>query len=422
MKTVFWPNYKGSNPIDLGLDRVFEALNRLGNPQNKLPKTIHIAGTNGKGSTLAFLRAMIEAEGKTCHVYTSPHLVEFNERIVIAGKNISDEFLNIVLQECKEKCDDLNLTFFEGTTIAALLAFSQVKADYLLLETGMGGRLDATNVMGLNESNPPMLTIITPISYDHMEFLGDTISKIAYEKACIIKENVPCIISRQPDEALKTILDYSKSKNSSVQVLGKDFNYKINNDGSFDFSVSNESLDYLSLKKPSLFGNHQYINATTAIAAALQISLSKNAIEHGVISAKWPARMQKLSEDFYLDGGHNAEAGNIIADYILQENKLVSKKNIAIVAMLNTKDFKSFIKNLSSAFDEIYITNIPNENNCRNPQEIKEVCDEFNIASKAFDNPESAINFAKSIDSRIVICGSLYLAGYVISENLNQNL
>lgn len=420
MKTAPWPNYKGINPIDLGLDRVFKALARLDNPQNKLPKTIHIAGTNGKGSTLAFLRSMIEAEGKTCHVYTSPHLVEFNERIVLADENISDNFLNEILKECKEKCDDLNLTFFEGTTIAAFLAFSKIKADYLLLETGMGGRLDATNIMGLNGNEPPLLTIITPISYDHMEFLGETISKIAYEKACIIKQNVSCIISRQNEEAFKTILDYASTKNSSTKTLDKDFYYKINEDGSFIFSSSNETN--LEFKKPSLTGNHQYMNAAVAIAAALQIGISAKAIVQGVTTAKWPARMQKLSENIYLDGGHNAEAGSIIADYIFQENKLISKNNIAIIAMLKTKDFKSFIKNLSPSFDDIYITNIPNESNCRSPSEIKEVCDELNISSKIFDEPLEAINYAIQQNARIVICGSLYLAGYVISKNLGQNL
>jgi dihydrofolate synthase/folylpolyglutamate synthase len=420
MKTASWPNFKGNNPIDLSLDRVFEALARLDNPQNKIPKTIHIAGTNGKGSTLAFLRAMIEAEGKTCHVYTSPHLVEFNERIVLAGENISDNFLNEILKECEEKCDDLNLTFFEGATIAAFLAFSKVKAGYLLLETGMGGRLDATNIMGLNGNNPPLLAIITPISYDHMEFLGDTISKIAYEKACIIKQNVSCIISRQNEEALKTILDYASTKNSSTKTLDKDFYYKINEDGSFIFSSSNETN--LEFKKPSLAGNHQYINAAVAIAAATQIGISAKAIVQGVTTAKWPARMQKLSENIYLDGGHNVEAGSIIADYIFQENKQISKKNIAIIAMLKTKDFKSFIKNLSPSFDDIYITNIPNESNCRSPSEIKKVCDELNIASKTFNTPEEAINYAIQQNARILICGSLYLAGYVISKNLGQNL
>lgn len=446
MKTPSWPNYKGNNPIDLNLDRVFKALERLGNPQNKIPRTIHVAGTNGKGSTLAFLRAMIEAEGKTCHVYISPHLVEFNERIVLAGKIISDDFLNVVLKECEEKCDDLNLTFFEGTTIAAFLAFSKVKADYLLLETGMGGRLDATNIMGLNGNNSPILTIITPISYDHMEFLGDTISKIAYEKACIIKQDVPCVISRQPQDALKTILDYAKTKNSITKVLDKDFSYKINEDGSFDFNIIEENLDSRfrgndtarhdtmchSLEKgnlishcftkPSLLGNHQYINASTAIAGALQIGISKNAIEQGVINAKWPARMQKIGDDIYLDGGHNAEAGSIIADYILQENKKFAKKNIAVVAMLRTKDFKGFIENLSTAFDEIYITNIPNESNSRSPSEIKQACEELKIASKIFNSPEEAIDSAKNQKARIVICGSLYLVGNIISAYPNQNL
>lgn len=411
MKTPKWPIPLGSKPIDLGLERVFAALERLYNPHKKLPPVIHIAGTNGKGSTLAFLRAMLETAGKKCHVYTSPHLVNFNERIVLAGAEISDEYLDEIILETKNKCENLGLTFFEGTTLAALLAFSKIPADFVLLETGMGGRLDATNVI-----DSPALTIITPISYDHMEFLGDTIAKIAYEKACIIKQNVPCIVSRQPDEALKVIEDFARTKNAEIISLDKDFYYSQNDDGSFVFRDQNGGIGY---PKPSLRGKHQYMNAATAIKAAIKLGVDKQHIKLGIKSASWKARMQKLADNIYLDGGHNAEAGEIISDFILEENKKKKLHNIALVGMIKTKDFASFIKNLKPVFQEIYASPILNEN-YREPAEIKAICTQLGIKCTVFDDFESAYNKAcngmEAAHNRVVICGSLYLAGHVLDK------
>jgi dihydrofolate synthase/folylpolyglutamate synthase len=193
MKLPFWPNPSGYRDIELGLTRVYQLLERVGNPHQKLPPTIHIAGTNGKGSTLAYLKAIFEDAGLKVDCYISPHLVRFNERIILAGKEIEDDFLNEILLECKKAAEiepKINVTFFEGITVAAFLAFSKIKADVLLLETGLGGRLDATNVI-----KKPIATIITPISFDHTEFLGITLAKIAFEKAGIIKPGVPVIIS-----------------------------------------------------------------------------------------------------------------------------------------------------------------------------------------------------------------------------------
>ncbi len=221
MKIPFWPEFKGYRDIDLGLDRVFRALERLDNPHKKLPKVIHIAGTNGKGSTLAFLRSVFESSNYKVHAYSSPHLVEFNERIYLAGKNISDEFLNECLKECKEKCEkdpEISLTFFEGTTLAAFLAFSRVEADILILETGMGGRLDATNVL-----DEVLASIITPISIDHAEFLGDDIAKIAFEKAGILKENCLAICGKQELEALNVIKNRANQLNCKLLAYGEDF-------------------------------------------------------------------------------------------------------------------------------------------------------------------------------------------------------
>ena len=214
MKLPFWPNPLGYRDIDLGLSRVFQLLERLENPHLKIPPTIHIAGTNGKGSTLSFLKAIFEESNLKVHTYTSPHLVNFNERIVLAGVEISDDFLNKILRQCQaaaEQKPEIKITYFEGITVAAFLAFSQIKADILLLETGMGGRLDATNVL------PQVLcSIITPISFDHQEFLGENLEKIAAEKCGIIKKNCPVIIGKQQDSVLKIIAQKTQELNCNL--------------------------------------------------------------------------------------------------------------------------------------------------------------------------------------------------------------
>jgi dihydrofolate synthase/folylpolyglutamate synthase len=415
MKLPKWPDPSSSNFIDLGLDRVLNALEKLDNPHLKLPPVIHVAGTNGKGSTIAFLRAMLEAAGKKCHVYTSPHLVEFNERIVVAGEQISDDMLNEVIDETKNKCEEIKLTFFEGTTLASFLAFSKVPADYVLLETGMGGRLDATNVIP-----NPALTIITPISFDHTEFLGDTIEKIAYEKACIIKKDSKCIVAEQPAEALKVINDYAKEVGSNIINYGQDFFAEINKDGSF---VYRDERSGMGLPKPSLRGKHQCMNAAVAARAATELGIDKQAIKTGIRSAQWGARIEKLVDNVYLDGGHNAQAAETIRDFILEENAKNKKHNIAIVGMMKTKDFGSFIRNIKPAFNEIFAIPVPGEN-YRDPAEMKKLCDILNIKCTAFDNFEDAYakacNGASAINNRTVICGSLYLAGYVLEHRTAQ--
>jgi len=415
VKTPKWPVPLGSKPIDLGLDRVFEALFRLGNPHHRLPPVIHVAGTNGKGSTIAFLKAILEAWGKKVHVYTSPHLVEFNERIILAGEIISDEILNDALEETRQKCEDINLTFFEGTTIAALWAFSKIPADFVLLEVGMGGRLDATNIMGLHGAPPPLMSIITPVSIDHIEFLGETLEKIAYEKASIIKPDNFAIISKQEGAALKVIKRFADEKNARLKIFGRDFDYNINEDMSFIFRNGERDI---TLPQPSLTGLHQYINASSAIAASVEINVPESAMIKGISSATWPARMQELSPDVYLDGGHNVQAAAVIRDFIWDKNEKEKKKNIAIVGMLRTKDFKNFIIELAKAFDEIIITKIPDEENCREPLEIKQVCDGIDVPARVIESPEKALKYAKSEGARTVICGSLYLAGYVLEHKL----
>ena len=433
MKFPDWPIPLGSKPITLGLERVFHALKLMGNPHYNLPPVIHVAGTNGKGSTIAFLRSILEASGKTCHVYTSPHLVEFNERIVLAGKEISDKFLNEVLQETKSACDsELQLSFFEGTTLAAILAFSKVNADYLLLETGLGGRLDATNIMGQAGAPKPVLTIITPISLDHTEYLGETVEEIAAEKAEIIKRDVTCIVGKQDIKASKVIQNVAKSKDAKLLEMGHDFDYdhKSSDNEGFKFSLGDKVINFA---KPGLLGDHQYHNASVAVAAALNLEskISDNNLNRGVKNACWKARMQKIStgkiakllrgnEDIYLDGGHNEAAAVNISNFILDENSKIKKTNVAIIGMLKRKDAKNFLLNIKDAFEEIIFCPIEGEESAYSPIEIQNISSELNIKSKISNSIEDALSQVKSFDqknSRLVICGSLYLAGQVLEFN-----
>ncbi len=409
MKTPFWPIPLGSKPIDLGLKRVVEALEKMENPHLKLPPAIHIAGTNGKGSTLAFLLAILEAAGYKCHVYTSPHLVEFNERIVVAGEITSDEFLTEVLNETKKLTENVNLTFFEGTTLAAILAFSKVKADFVLLETGMGGRLDATNII-----DSPLLTIITPISLDHTEFLGDTIEKIAYEKACIMKKDTPCVVAPQVEEVMNVLKIYAEKVGSKI------------------IYHQPSTINY----QPSLLGKHQYMNAAVAIQSALELrnkgyKISDEVIKKGISSAKWPARLQNVSDVFgmeiYLDGSHNPQGAETISEFLKEKNIGAEKDNYLIIGMLKNKDVEGFLKALrqnDNRIKKIFFIKIPDEPNSANPEDL------IKIADKIFNNMSVEREVAKNLDDtlnkieniqnkRVIICGSLYLAGWVLENYIN---
>jgi len=411
MKFPKWPLAQNSSIIKLGLERVLEALARLDNPHEKLPPVVHVAGTNGKGSTIAFLRAMLEADGKVCHVYTSPHLVEFNERIVLAGKEISDTELDALAEEVKGKCGDMELTFFEGTTIMALLAFSRAEADIVLLETGMGGRLDATNVVAR-----PVLTIITPISKDHTEFLGNSITEIAAEKAGIMKESAPCIISEQSKEAMEALSRAAKERDIEAQIFDKDFYIMPNKDGSFIYRDINIGF---GLPRPNLRGKHQIVNAGTAVAAALELGVEKQNIKAGIKAAEWKARLQKLADNIYLDGGHNVAAAETIRDFVKTENGKKKKHNIAIVRMLKTKDIGNFIKTIKPSFNEIFAVALE-DGNCHKSEDIKAICDSLKIKCSVFDEVDEAYkkacNGTDAINNRVVICGSLHLAGEVLGN------
>ncbi|HCR86216.1 MAG TPA: bifunctional folylpolyglutamate synthase/dihydrofolate synthase [Alphaproteobacteria bacterium] len=406
--------------IDLTLDRVFKALEMLDNPQYKLPPVIHVAGTNGKGSTIAFLRAIFEAANYKCHVYTSPHLIKFNERIVISGNEITDDYLASLIEEVSIKCKSLNLTFFETTTLVGFLAFARNKADVLLLETGMGGQFDATNII-----EKPALTIITPISYDHQEFLGDTIEKIAYEKACIMKKATKCIISKQTDAAKKVLFDYAKKIGAdviefeSLSSLQGAYNEAIHSndldskpDGLLRFARNDDYIKDTKFKL-SLNGSHQYINAACAVTAIKNLpkfSITKENIGKGLSSAKWPARLQKIADNTYLDGAHNLDGARIVADFI--KGQRGGKKVVVILGMLKNKDIYALLNELKPQTDLLMAVNIAGEN-CFTAEEIVEIADKLSIKAIPSNNAVKTLESARKTypDSLIIICGSLYLAG-----------
>ena len=272
--------------IDLTLDRMWRLLEALGNPQNNLPPVIHIAGTNGKGSTQAMIRAGLEAAGKTVHAYTSPHLARFHERIRVAGELISEPDLAAVLDECHAANGGKEITYFEITTCAAILAFSRVAADYTLLEVGLGGRLDATNVVD------PVLTVITPVSVDHQQYLGETLAEIAGEKAGVIKRLVPCVVGPQEEAALDVIEDRAGELGAPLLAYGQQWHVG----PEAGRLVYQDERGLLDLPRPNLPGDHQIMNAGAALAALRQLGVDAEACEAAVTQAQWPARMQRLSE------------------------------------------------------------------------------------------------------------------------------
>ncbi|NDF11242.1 MAG: bifunctional folylpolyglutamate synthase/dihydrofolate synthase [Proteobacteria bacterium] len=422
--TPHWPEPLGSKIIDLGLERMVGFLKFLGHPEKKLPPVVHIAGTNGKGSTLAFLRSMLETAGYKVHVYTSPHLVCFNERIVLAGKQIDDETLTATLKECEKVAQGVPLSFFEGTTAAAILAMSRVPADIVLLETGLGGRLDATNVI-----EHPLLNIITPISFDHMEFLGDTLAKIAFEKASIMKKGTPCVVSKQQPEAREVIQNHARDM--GVTLFACDDAWTIQDDA-YISATKKTGLHSLGLK-----GAHQKINAATAVAAIEQLTDFKVTDAHiiqGLQNAEWPARLQALPLDWYgtplsagselwLDGGHNQDGGKVLADFIVAENAKQPMPTVLVMGMLANKDIDGFIKSFEGKVERLIAVSIPKEALSAFPRRLESIASQYIPETESADSVKQAVGFAEKSypgKKRVVICGSLYLAGTVLAEKPNN--
>ncbi|MTI00827.1 folylpolyglutamate synthase/dihydrofolate synthase family protein [Roseibium sp. RKSG952] len=403
--------------IDLTLDRVWRLLAALDNPQIKLPPVIHIAGTNGKGSTQAMIRAGLEGAGLSAHAYTSPHLARFHERIRLAGELISETDLTAVLDECYAANGGENITYFEITTCAALLAFARTKADYTLLEVGLGGRLDATNVI-----EQPAMTVITPISIDHEQFLGDTLGKIAAEKAGIIKPGVPCIVGPQQDEALE-VIEYTAARlGAPLLVHGQHWHVHEENGR----LIYQDETGLRDLPLPNLLGAHQIQNAGAAVAVLRYLKLGDDAYEAAVSKAEWPARMQRLKTgplveqapqaELWLDGGHNAAAGIALADVL---SKLPKRPTHMICGMLNTKDVTGYLEPLAAQAESLTAVSIPGEANTLSAEDTSAAANRVNLPSDTADSVADALAAitAKDPQARVLICGSLYLAGNILREN-----
>jgi dihydrofolate synthase/folylpolyglutamate synthase len=417
-----WPKPLGSKPIDFGLERILDLLNRLGNPHLSLPPVIHIAGTNGKGSTTAFMRAILEAAGYKVHVYTSPHLLNFNERIVLAGNEISDEMLKQMCEECRIAAGDMRITFFEGTTAMAYLAFARVKADIVLLETGMGGRLDATNII-----DQPACTVITPISLDHTEYLGPTVEIIAGEKVGILKQNVPCVSSLQFDSVNDVIERKAEELSCPLFSFGYDWVAEKTEDGMIYKSKDGE----WALPRPALLGDHQIVNAGTAITAIKQLKgfdIPDSAIAEGLKNAKWMARMQNLTSgrlverlptgwEIWIDGAHNM-AGAHIVSCVMEDWK--DKPTYVIAGFTRNRSAKDFFSMFKDKVKFIGGVLVETELSAQTAETVAEAAAELGIPAKAFDSIEDALHYLPTISNepaRVLFCGSLYLASDALKAN-----
>lgn len=402
--------------IDLTLDRVWRLLAALDNPQEALPPVIHIAGTNGKGSTQSMIRAGLEAMDKRVHAYTSPHLARFHERIRLAGELISEEYLTEVLDECYAKNGGIDITYFEITTCAALLAFARTPADYTLLEVGLGGRLDATNVI------TPELSVITPVSIDHEQFLGNTLAKIAGEKAGIIKRGVPVVVGPQQEEALDVIEAKANSLGAPILAYGQHWHVFKERDR----LVFQDETGLLDLPLPALLGDHQIQNAGAALAALRYLGADEAAYEAAMTQATWPARMQRLktgplvesapSAELWLDGGHNAAAGEALAALM---GALPKRETHLICGMLNTKDVSGYLRPLATQAASLTAVSIPGEANTLSAADTAAAAESVDLPAQEAASVQAALDaiLAKAPDARVLICGSLYLAGNILREN-----
>ncbi len=419
--------------IDLSLGRMERLLAALDHPEDKLPPVIHVAGTNGKGSVIANLQSIMEAAGKSVHSDISPHVQLFAERIRLGAPNggslISDDELIRVLEACEEANGGQAITFFEITTAAALLAFSEHEADYLLLEVGLGGRLDATNVIA-----KPALSIITAVDLDHQSFLGETIDEIAFEKAGILKRGVPAIIGPQAhDKALNVIERQVRAIGAQAYVAGQHWQ-AYEEHGRLVFQDDDGLLD---LPLPRLMGRHQIDNAGIAIAALHNLNDPEITIQHiekGLSATKWPARLERLGPgalyaiapegcELWLDGGHNPAAGRVLAASLADIEDRVSRPLVLIIGMLNNKDAGEFLKPFKGLAARIITLKIPDEPNAYSAEELARIASGLGFAAEPATSLYEALGSLKSHyphAPRIAICGSLHLAGHVLNAHANE--
>uniref|UniRef100_A0AAU7YPT0 Dihydrofolate synthase/folylpolyglutamate synthase n=1 Tax=Wolbachia endosymbiont of Oeneis ivallda TaxID=3171168 RepID=A0AAU7YPT0_9RICK len=422
-----WPKPIGSRPKDFSLDRIKSFLNKLGNPEKKIPPIIHIAGTNGKGSTLSFIRYIMQAAGYKVHTYTSPHLVNFNERIVVAGNDIDDSELHNSLEECRIAVAEQPITLFEAATTAAFLAFSRHKADITLVEVGLGGRLDATNVI-----DNPILTIITSIALDHTEYLGPTVETIAGEKAGIMKPNVPCVIAPQEKSIMNTLEQHAINKKSPLYRGGFEWNCEKQNNR----IVFQSTIQSIEFSLPSLKGDHQIINAGNAIAACSILSgkygfnIGEEDIASGLKRTYWPARLESIKEgnlisllpkdwQLFLDGAHNNDGARVLARWV--------KDNFAegvytIFGVTRNRNVAEFLEHLKPYIKLLCAVCVKSEPKATSTDLIREGAHNIGINAVECESIRDAISnhiLKASIQNvkTILICGSLFLARDLSMEN-----
>jgi dihydrofolate synthase/folylpolyglutamate synthase len=416
--------------IDLSLDRMWRLLAALGHPERQLPPLIHVAGTNGKGSTIAFMRAILEAAGESVHVYTSPHLVRFNERFRLGapgeGRLADDAELADALDECERVNAGAPITVFEITTAAGLLLFARHPADLVLFEVGLGGRLDATNVV-----ERPLATAITPISLDHADFLGDTVGLIAAEKAGIIKRAVPVMVGAQPRDALAVIERQAARVDAPIKIAGEDWT-ATEERGRLVFQDDDGLLD---LPAPKLTGRHQFDNAGVAIATLRTIKglrIPHAAFEAGLAKAEWPARLQRLAHgalmarlppasELWLDGAHNPDGGRAISAALADLEERVSRPLVLIVGMLASKDCEGFLRNFSGLARRVIAIPIPHQEKGLPAGKLAECARSVGIPAQSRDSLAAALDTVGKLEiepaPRILITGSLYIAGEVLAQN-----
>jgi dihydrofolate synthase / folylpolyglutamate synthase len=416
--------------IDLSLQRMRRLLERLDHPERALPGVIHVAGTNGKGSTIAYLRAILEAAGKTVHVYTSPCLARINESYRL-GRNgggvlVDDEELRQALMQCERVNRDEPITLFEIETAAAFCLFAVHPADVVLLEVGLGGRLDATNVI-----EAPLACVIAPIGIDHTEFLGATLSDIACEKAAIIKRRVPVICAEQPPQAMAAIEAQARSMQAPMHAAGQDWHVNVER-GRLVYSDERGLMD---LAAPRLFGRHQFDNAGLAIATLRALDgfkIDASAFERGVVGAEWPARMQRLTtgklverappdSEIWLDGGHNADGGRVVAATLGDLEERVSRPLVVVVGMMANKDAGGFLANFAGLTRHIIAVKIPDRDQAMATDTLVDAGRPLGMRVETATDVGAALHaltrLAYEIPPRILITGSLYLAGHVLTAN-----
>ncbi len=423
-----WPFFNERAKINPSTYTTTALLSALGNPEINIPPVIHLAGTNGKGSTLSFLRYIFEASGYKVHTYTSPHILRFNERMILRGSEISDSFLYEVLEETRFAAAKnlITPTFFEGTTAAAFLAFSKVKADILLLETGMGGKFDSTNII-----SQPLATVITPISYDHMQFLGSTLAEIAMQKAGIIKQNTTCIVSQQYQESLEVISQVAHLQHAKLKVF------------EYDWGIAKEGEDYiysdqnnmLKFQDIGLQGDHQIINAGTAIATINELqqyfTITDNMIKEGLARTKWPYRLQKIMSgaiykkyfnapnEFIIDGAHNTHGAVALSLWLEQQNNKFD--NYLICGMTKGRNIEDFLNKFIGQVKYIYAVNIMSEPCSYRAEEIEKAFISLGFEGEACNTVEDVfVKLNTRINQnpyRVIACGSLFLAADIAKLN-----